>query len=55
MLGLYPGAPSPGEKPIINKEVNSGSWMLCSLFFPFLLTFINCDIKKNDNSAIQYG
>lgn len=34
MVGLHPGTHSPGEKAIIDKEVNSGSRMLCSLVLP---------------------
>ena len=34
MIGLLRGAPRPGERAIVNKEVNSGYRMLCSLVLP---------------------
>lgn len=39
MVDFHSGAPSPEEKEIVNKEVNSGSQLLYSLVLPPTLQF----------------
>ena len=48
MMGLlHPGAFSSGENEIVSKEVNSGSWLLCSLvILPTLPLSVNWNIKR---------